>query len=135
MTLSPALSSSSSLFYEALCRAEECFQALSFPRLSPDPYSSFGIIFKLFYHTARYKCVTKQKKVDRIFSAHSSGILKHCQSFLCPAVLHHIFTVKFRLSGFKISKIIALYKACINTVAGRFVTQNVFCPYRLQGVF
>jgi hypothetical protein len=35
---------------------------------------------------------------------------------LCPAVLCHIFTVKFGLPGFKIADIVALDQARINAV-------------------
>ena len=51
---------------------------------------------------------------------------QHGTGILCPAILCHIFSVKFRFARFKITDIIALQQTRIHTVTRCFMTENVF---------
>ena len=58
--------------------------------------------------------------------------LKHRAGCLRPAVLGHVFTVKFRLSGFQKAEIIACYQIGINPVIRCIMPQNILRPNGFQ---
>ena len=78
----------------------------------------------------------KTKKNGRFFSAAFSLLfkLKHGAGLLCPAVLCHVFTVKFGLAALKIADIIALYEARVHAVARCLVAQDRLRSNRSQRI-
>ena len=68
------------------------------------------------------------EKGDRMMilpSFFSFSKLKHSTRCFCPAVLGHVFTMKFRLAGFQETEIVASYQIGV-------VSQNILCPNRFQ---